>query len=206
MKIRQDAWSHEDDLLLAETVLHHIRDGSTQVAAFDEVADKLNRTSAACGYRWNAEVRDQYVQAVELAKKQRKEKKRLAEKNHSKQEQMLHSKLKDREEQKTRNEKAEQKLVISTNQRTSQSLTIDDCIAFLQHFQTETLPSLEDENKQLQMENQLLKQKNQELQLKYEKSMKNSKKLENDYKLLMNILNQARNMAELSEEPYQTIH
>ncbi|MCA0969976.1 RsfA family transcriptional regulator [Halobacillus litoralis] len=75
-KVRQDAWSHEDDLLLAETVLRHIREGSTQLKAFDEVGDVLNRTSAACGFRWNAEVRQKYEQAVELAKKQRKEKKR----------------------------------------------------------------------------------------------------------------------------------
>src|SRR5699024_9724398 len=75
-KVRQDAWSHEDDLLLAETVLRHIREGSTQLNAFDEVGDILNRTSAACGFRWNAEVRNKYVQAIELAKRQRKEKKR----------------------------------------------------------------------------------------------------------------------------------
>ncbi|MFP7493532.1 RsfA family transcriptional regulator [Terribacillus saccharophilus] len=76
VKVRQDAWSHEDDLLLAETVLRHIREGSTQLRAFDEVGDKLNRTSAACGFRWNAEIRNRYEQAVAIAKRQRKEKKR----------------------------------------------------------------------------------------------------------------------------------
>nr|WP_325053261.1 RsfA family transcriptional regulator [Lentibacillus cibarius] len=75
-KVRQDAWSHEDDLLLAETVLRHIREGSTQLNAFEEVGDKLNRTSAACGFRWNAEIRNKYTDAIELAKRQRKEKKR----------------------------------------------------------------------------------------------------------------------------------
>lgn len=75
-KVRQDAWSHEDDLLLAETVLRHVREGSTQLNAFEEVGDELNRTSAACGFRWNAEVRQGYIQAMELAKRQRKEKKR----------------------------------------------------------------------------------------------------------------------------------
>lgn len=75
-KVRQDAWSHEDDLLLAETVLRHVREGSTQLKAFEEVGDKLNRTSAACGFRWNAEVRGNYVEAMELAKRQRKERKR----------------------------------------------------------------------------------------------------------------------------------
>src|SRR5699024_9384204 len=75
-KVRQDAWSHEDDLLLAETVLRHIREGSTQLNAFEEVGDELNRTSAACGFRWNAEVRNKYIDAIELAKRQRKERKR----------------------------------------------------------------------------------------------------------------------------------
>ena len=60
MKTRQDAWMEEDDLLLAETVLRHVREGSTQLNAFEEVGDKLNRTSAACGFRWNAVVRHQY--------------------------------------------------------------------------------------------------------------------------------------------------
>lgn len=55
-KQRQDAWSEENDLLLAETVLRHVREGSTQLNAFEEVGDKLNRTSAACGFRWNAVV------------------------------------------------------------------------------------------------------------------------------------------------------
>jgi len=85
-KVRQDAWSHEDDLLLAETVLRHVREGSTQLNAFEEVGDKLNRTSAACGFRWNAEVRKRYTNAMDLAKRQRKERKRsLAKENRKKQ-------------------------------------------------------------------------------------------------------------------------
>lgn len=75
-KQRQDAWSEENDLLLAETVLRHVREGSTQLNAFEEVGDKLNRTSAACGFRWNAVVRHQYEKALALAKKQRKQRMR----------------------------------------------------------------------------------------------------------------------------------
>ncbi|OKL37546.1 RsfA family transcriptional regulator [Domibacillus mangrovi] len=80
MKIRQDAWSEENDLLLAETVLRHVREGSTQLNAFEEVGDELNRTSAACGFRWNAVVRQQYEKALSLAKKQRKQRSRTLEK------------------------------------------------------------------------------------------------------------------------------
>ncbi|UNL84921.1 RsfA family transcriptional regulator [Priestia koreensis] len=76
MKERQDAWTEENDLLLAETVLRHVREGSTQLNAFEEVGDQLNRTSAACGFRWNAVVRHQYEKALQLAKKQRKQRMR----------------------------------------------------------------------------------------------------------------------------------
>ncbi len=70
---RQDAWNQDEDLLLAEVVLRHIREGSTQLRAFEEVGRQLSRTSAACGFRWNSFVRKQYKSGIELAKKQRKE-------------------------------------------------------------------------------------------------------------------------------------
>ncbi|WLR52234.1 RsfA family transcriptional regulator [Bacillus tianshenii] len=69
---RQDAWSEDEDLMLAEVVLRHIREGSTQLAAFEEVGRRLSRTAAACGFRWNSTVRKQYDSAVALAKEQRK--------------------------------------------------------------------------------------------------------------------------------------
>ncbi|MBE3563530.1 MAG: RsfA family transcriptional regulator [Hydrogenibacillus schlegelii] len=65
---RQDAWREDEDLLLAETVLRHIREGSTQLRAFEEVAEKLGRTAAACGFRWNSVVRKHYESDVMLAK------------------------------------------------------------------------------------------------------------------------------------------
>lgn len=73
--MRQDAWTEEEDVLLAETVLAFVREGSTQLRAFEEVGKKLSRTAAACGFRWNAYVRKQYEEALELAKQQRKQKK-----------------------------------------------------------------------------------------------------------------------------------
>lgn len=70
---RQDAWTKDEDLLLAEIVLRYIREGKTQLEAFKEVAKRLSRTSAACGFRWNATIRKQYHQAIEFAKEARKE-------------------------------------------------------------------------------------------------------------------------------------
>lgn len=91
MKQRQDAWSGENDLLLAETVLRHVREGSTQLNAFEEVGDKLNRTSAACGFRWNAVVRHDYEKALQLAKKQRKQRMRALGKGQPIKKQLLYS-------------------------------------------------------------------------------------------------------------------
>ena len=81
--VRQDAWNQDEDLLLAEVVLRHIREGSTQLSAFEEVGDSLSRTPAACGFRWNSSIRKQYESAIQLAKKQRKQVKKntLAEKS-----------------------------------------------------------------------------------------------------------------------------
>ncbi|MEK4199488.1 RsfA family transcriptional regulator [Cytobacillus sp. FSL K6-0265] len=70
---RQDAWSQDEDVLLAEVVLRQIRGGGTQLQAFEEVGKKLSRTGAACGFRWNSYVRKQYKKAIEVAKKHRKE-------------------------------------------------------------------------------------------------------------------------------------
>ena len=72
-KLRQDAWMEENDSLLAQAVLKHVREGSTQLNAFEEAGDSLNRTAAACGFRWNAVVRKQYEQELLEAKKERKE-------------------------------------------------------------------------------------------------------------------------------------
>jgi prespore-specific regulator len=73
--MRQDAWTQEDDAILADVVLKHISEGSTQLAGFNEASRRLGRTAAACGFRWNACVRKQYRPRIEVAKEERKEKK-----------------------------------------------------------------------------------------------------------------------------------
>ena len=69
---RQDSWSPGDDTLLAQTVLEHIKKGSTQLKAFEEIGRILKRTASACGFRWNSYVRKQYKEAIEAAKESRK--------------------------------------------------------------------------------------------------------------------------------------
>lgn len=66
---RKDEWSYEEDLLLAQTVLTHIENKSTQLNAFEEVGERLKRTAAACGFRWNSKVRKEHSEAIKRAKK-----------------------------------------------------------------------------------------------------------------------------------------
>ncbi|KYP79396.1 RsfA family transcriptional regulator [Ferroacidibacillus organovorans] len=73
--VRQDAWTEEDDIKLADIILRHIQNGGTQLAAFDVCAEFLGRTPAACGYRWNACVRKLHLHEIDAAKQKRKERK-----------------------------------------------------------------------------------------------------------------------------------
>ncbi|MEH6990902.1 RsfA family transcriptional regulator [Cytobacillus firmus] len=72
-KTRQDAWTGEEDKLLANVVLSNIRNGGTQLKAFEEAGKQLTRTTSACGFRWNACVRRQYKEEILQAKTQKKE-------------------------------------------------------------------------------------------------------------------------------------
>lgn len=174
MKVRHDAWSHEDDLLLAETVLRFIREGSTQTAAFEEVGEKLNRTAAACGFRWNSELRKQYIQAIELAKKRRKEKKRALN-------------------QLAKEEASQHKQPLNSN-TLSKEITLSDCISFLQSMLEENnqFETLHDENLSLKEQNEKLLKENEQLEKKYDKLRNTQHVIENDYKMLIKIIAEAR--------------
>jgi prespore-specific regulator len=67
-KLRQDASSPDEDNLLKDTVLKYIASGQTQLQAFDLVATELHRTPAACGFRWNKELRGRYQAEISEAK------------------------------------------------------------------------------------------------------------------------------------------
>jgi prespore-specific regulator len=69
--IRQDAWTEQDDRMLAEVTIRHIKEGGTQLSAFAEVGQQIGRTQAACGFRWNSFLRKQYEQDIRQAKMQR---------------------------------------------------------------------------------------------------------------------------------------
>lgn len=68
METRKDSWDVEADQFLAQTVLQHIESGSTQLKAFEEASEKLNRSQAACGFRWNGSLRKKFEEAIKKAK------------------------------------------------------------------------------------------------------------------------------------------
>lgn len=225
MKIRQDAWTEENDLLLAETVLRHVREGSTQLNAFDEVGDKLNRTAAACGFRWNAVVRHTYEKALQLARKQRKQRQRLLGKDQGGKKKILYQppvpSLRDFETVTTamEDELMEMEITPKINdteefEQTSlfpvleeyktPALTMDDIIAFLQTYDTDSLKiqALQSENERLKLEIRDLKNTNKALQHKLDNVEENKVTIQEDYETLMNIMNRARKLALLDEDDH----
>ncbi|MEK7014782.1 RsfA family transcriptional regulator [Bacillus sp. FSL R9-9410] len=192
MKTRQDAWTKEDDLLLAETVLRHIRSGSTQIKAFDEVGDTLNRTSAACGFRWNAEVRPYYEDTVQIAKKQRKELKRSEAKIEKEQFSQTRQLVID----------AEFSEDIAPNK---QDLTMQNVISFLQNLEhnNPSLAKLQTENDVLQDQLTSLKKTNNELEAKLAVLTKKQQAIEEDYAMLVRIMDRARKLVSVEEQEEQ---
>lgn len=173
--MRQDAWTKDEDLLLAEVVLRHIREGSTQLKAFEEVGKKLNRTAAACGFRWNSTVRKQYQSGIELAKKQRKEGKKSTDRKSSKPD--PHSEV-----------------------HKEKSVSLEEVIQFLQDMQKKEhlfTNSFEQdyEKKVVSMENRL-----KELERENEQLVKENKQLKDEYVALLAIMEKARKLAKTEEQ------
>lgn len=185
VKIRQDAWLEENDVLLAETVLRHVREGSTQLSAFEEVGDALNRTAAACGFRWNAVVRRDYEDELEEAKKERKQAIRMLGNDFKRRGQQLYTPTQGAQE--------ENKISIPLS-----ALSLDTVIAYLVRLHhsgggdieslrwkqtakaaTETIHQLEKEIQQLKNENETLR---------------------TDYEQFVQIMNRARKFVTLSDD------
>ncbi|WP_345239844.1 RsfA family transcriptional regulator [Pontibacillus salipaludis] len=216
VKVRQDAWSHEDDLLLAETVLRHIREGSTQLRAFDEVGDHLNRTSAACGFRWNAEIRKKYDQAIDLAKRQRKEKKRALAKQqkvattstptYAREEHQLpapaSSLVVEEEELETVAMESKDYAATAVYQEETPIVSFDHIIRSLKELkrQTQTTNQSKSHMKQIEEENKQLQNENNQLQNKLRKMEKQYLMIQEDYQVLMQVMDRARKMIAFDED------
>ncbi|MEC5271339.1 RsfA family transcriptional regulator [Caldifermentibacillus hisashii] len=177
--VRQDAWTKDEDLLLAEVVLRHIREGSTQLKAFEEVGKKLSRTAAACGFRWNSSVRKQYKTGIELAKSQRKELKKKSQ-------DVFDSHQVDGEK-KIKGNEAELNGIFS----------IEQVISFLQRLKEKEIQfdTSVDELKKYKEERDDLRKKLKATQEENEKMKKEINSLKDDYLALLSIMEKARKLA-----------
>ena len=183
---RQDAWFQDEDLLLAEVVLRHIREGGTQLQAFEEVGKQLSRTAAACGFRWNSYVRKQYKSGIELAKKQRKEMKKNPQAAGSQQD--LHA---------VPEEKAEKSE--NTVQAINRKIEFNELVGFLKAlYENAEKPAPEEDPCALKRIQELEKQMYY-LAAENEKLINELNTLEQDYKALVEIMESARKLVGLKD-------
>lgn len=195
---RQDAWSEDDDLLLAEVVLRHIREGSTQLNAFEEVGYRLNRTSAACGFRWNSLVRKRYEAAIQIAKAQRKQRKAKGLMRTSYQPENSHTLVDDIEAAQGTTAKASQGL--DAEEQDIQQM--DQVIRYLkqQKQSMQQIKQLEAQLQEKEKELNKLYSHNQSLQKELETIQAKFNTINEDYQALIQIMDRARRLAVLSDE------
>lgn len=188
--VRQDAWTPDDDLILAEVTLRHIREGSTQLAAFEEVGERIGRTSAACGFRWNSCVRKRYEEAIQLAKQQRQKRNQLKKSGSAQQMSALQAEQGGR----------------SRNAQGDETLSLDAIIRYLRGWRNayqdalRQIKTLEKELKERDEEIQELRALNERLSQEITNAQTDYRSVNDDYKTLIQIMDRARRLAVLDEE------
>lgn len=191
--MRQDAWTADDDLILAEVTLRHIREGSTQLIAFEEVGEKIGRTSAACGFRWNSCVRKKYEAAIQLAKAQRQKRNFL-----KKQPLGAHVTsivLNDGED-----------VAFKTELVTEESLSLDMIIRFLRQWRNQYQDMsrhMKHMEKELQIKEEQckrLREENEHLSKQVNMVQSDYRTVNDDYRALIQIMDRARRMTILNAE------
>ncbi|MEK3935849.1 RsfA family transcriptional regulator [Sporosarcina sp. FSL W7-1349] len=189
VKVRQDAWVEENDILLAETVLRHVREGSTQLSAFEEVGDLLNRTAAACGFRWNAVVRRDYEKELAEAKKERKQAMRVLGKDFKRRGQQLYTPSQGGDE--------DQKTSVPLS-----ALSLDTVIAYLVRMHHSGAG--DNESLRWKQTAKIAQEKMEELENEIEKLRQENKTLRDDYDQFVQIMNRARRLVTLEDDAERT--
>lgn len=191
--VRQDAWSPDDDMILAEVTLRHIREGSTQLAAFEEVGQRIARTSAACGFRWNSCVRKRYDEAISIAKQQRQKRNYLKKQGMPVLGDNPSLPVEDGEAGKHEHVSAE-------------SLSMEAVIRYLRQWKnsvqelTRQVRALEKELRDKDEQLTELRQENERLGKEVSEVQTDYRVVNDDYKALIRIMDRARRLAFLSEE------
>jgi prespore-specific regulator len=201
---RQDAWTEDDDLLLAEVTLRHIREGSTQLQAFEEVGERLQRTAAACGFRWNSLVRKRYDSAIQIAKAQRQQLKKRSAKRINRQPviqnntpfEELHAA--DYNQNAFKQELAQEPIELTSQQE----IGFDSVIRFLRQ-QKESYKKLKHIDKDIRdkdREIERLREENAHMKKQLNSVQNEYQTVNDDYKALIKIMDRARKLAFLTDE------
>ncbi|GGE22720.1 hypothetical protein GCM10011571_25970 [Marinithermofilum abyssi] len=178
---RQDAWTPDDDLVLAEITLRHIREGSTQLTAFEEVAEKLGRTPAACGFRWNSCVRKKYEAAIQIAKS--------------------HRQKRNKEKGARRSRIAESAPGLSLDR----AVSLDSIIRYLRQHKLDVTEmrkrqqELEKAIEEREAQIEVLQKENEEMKSRLNNVQTDYRAVNDDYKALIQIMDRARKLALLDE-------
>lgn len=191
---RQDAWSADDDIILAEIVLRHVREGSTQLAAFEEAGRKLSRTAAACGFRWNACIRKKYEAAIELARKQREHRQSQVVPQQEEPPSSIQTMF---EEESVPSVKEVEEAPVHTKIR-SDSLAdrLEETIEFLKQVSQYVEKNDPSEVTPLLEKKQEVEQENKQLIRELEKVKQDFRKLREDYRALLEVMDKARALSE----------
>lgn len=187
---RQDAWTEDDDLVLAEVTLRHIREGGTQLAAFEEVGQRLGRTAAACGFRWNSSVRKRYDAAIAIAKSQRQQLKKLGRLP-------VLASVDD-------GEPAVVKRSVPVNDGKADAVEADEeqqieTVIKLLINQKDTIRRLKQLEREMEVKESEIKEL-REANLRMKKELETVQGVNEDYKALVQIMDRARKLAFLQEE------
>ncbi|MEK3882523.1 RsfA family transcriptional regulator [Paenibacillus sp. PL2-23] len=194
--VRQDAWSPDDDLILAEVTLRHIREGSTQLAAFEEVGERIGRTSAACGFRWNSCVRKRYEDAIQIAKQQRQKRNYLKKQTVAPTSQVSSLAVYDTEERTFKQDAGS----------LDEGLSVDAVIRYLRGWKTtyqdlaRQIKLFEKELKDKEEELHRLRSENERLTKEVNSAQTDYHAVNDDYKTLIQIMDRARRLTVLSNE------
>lgn len=198
--VRQDAWSPDDDLILAEVTLRHIREGSTQLAAFEEVGERIGRTSAACGFRWNSCVRKRYEDAIQIAKQQRQKR------NYLKKQTVTAAATATSQVSSLSVFETEDRMFKGDVGMLDEGLSVDAVIRFLRSWKTtyqdlsRQIKLFEKEMKDREEELYRLRSENERLTHEVNNAQTDYRAVNDDYKTLIQIMDRARRLTVLTND------
>lgn len=66
------SWTDEEDLIVRDVILEKVKNGETQLVAFEELSEKLDRSPSSIAFRWNSKLRKAYKDDFKKAKEFRK--------------------------------------------------------------------------------------------------------------------------------------